>query len=115
MACLWKSNKKWLCYGRSKVGDVLASRSIGRDADDAGHSVSCSLAIITSSDFDCVHEVFSKSLANRLKNKRISQLQQGPRTASFFLKSSTNTFPHSKRQSFDIQHAFPTKFSQAPP
>ena len=51
------------CDGRSKLADTSTPRLIGRDTGDAGQSVSCSMAIITRSDFDCAHEVSSKSLA----------------------------------------------------
>ena len=69
MACLRESKKNWLCADRSKLADALASRSIGHDAGSACRSVGCSLAIVTRNDFDCVHEMASKSsVINSRKN-----------------------------------------------
>ena len=116
MACLRKSNKKWLRDGCSKLGDASASRSIGCDARDADQCVSCSMAIITHSDFDCAHEVSSKSLAIDSKNNGFHSFNRDQDWPAFVLKSSTNTFPHSKRHNFAIWLAFATQVSrQAPP
>ena len=111
-----KSNKKWLRDGRSKLGDASASQSIGRDAGDAGQCLSCSMAIITRSDFNCVHEMSLNSLAIESKKNGFHSFNRDQERPAFVLKSSTNTCPHSKCQYFAIWHAFATQFSrQAPP
>ena len=92
MACLQKFSKTSLRYGQSKLVDTSTSRSIGCDASDAGQSVSCSMAIITRSDFDCVHEVSSKSLAIGSKKNGLHSFSRDQKRPA-----GTNTCPHSKR------------------
>ena len=102
--------------GRSTLGDVSASRSIGHEGGDAGQCVSCSMAIITRSDFDCVHEVSAKSLGIDSKKNGFHSFSRDQERPAFLLKSSTNTCPLSKRSNFALLNAFATQLSQqAPP
>ena len=115
MACLQKTNKEWLRDGRSKLADASTSRSISHDADDVGRSVSCSMAITTRSDFDCVHEVSTKSSAIDSKKNGLHSFSRDQKRPAFVLKSSTNTCPLSKRYNFAIWPAFSLLFSRQAP
>ena len=116
MACVQNSNKTWLRDRRSKLGNTTASQSISRDAVDAGQCMSCSMAITTRCDFDCVHEVSSKSLAINYKKNGFHSFNRDPEQPAIVQKSSSNTCPHSKHHNFAIWHGFATQFSrQAPP
>ena len=96
MACLQKSNKKWLCDGSSKFAEASTSRSIGRDTGDAGQSVSCSMAIITRSDFDCVHKVSWKSLAIDSKKNELHSFSGDQERPAFVLKKLHKHLPSFK-------------------
>ena len=115
MAFLRESDKKWLRDNCLKLVDALTLPSIGSNTGDGGQSTHCSLTIATHNDFDWVHEMALVSLAINWKRNGLRSFSRDQKRPAFLQKSSRRTWPHSKRHTFAIWHAFAMQFSQWTP
>ena len=86
------------------------SRSVGRDASGAGQSVGCSVAIVSRNDFDCVHEVASKSLA--IDSRRTVPVAFPGTKNDKLLSRKALEAPALTQSVVALQHAFATQFSR---